>query len=112
MLNQNRRRVFLDLKNPRVQELSRKYNLQPKAVAYIRQAIGSKEYTKETLIRHIGIANYKRHKAIEVHKIDIRLTPERREKLIEYTMINIKFREGVVDFLRQIEQDQLDDILN
>jgi hypothetical protein len=106
-----KRKTPLDTRNPRVQELSQKYNLAPKTVAYLRAALGTGRYGVTSLIEHIHQENDLRWKAIEEHKVNPNLRDDEREKLIEYTQINIRFREGVVDCLQRITMQQLDDIL-
>lgn len=104
-------RVPLDLKNPRVLELSEKYNISVKAVAYIRAAINGGQYTKERLITHIEDSIKVRYDAIEEHKTDPRLTDARRSKLIEYTQNNIDFRNNVIVILNRLTDYELHDIL-
>lgn len=109
MINQ-RRKTPLNTRDPRVQKLSEKYNLAPKTLAYIRAAIGSKRYTKQSLIEHIEFENKGRLEAIEKHKVSETLSFEDKEKLIHYTNINISFRQGVVETLLSLSEEDLLDI--
>lgn len=109
MINQ-KRRTPLNTRDPRVQVLSDKYNLSLKVIAYIRAAIGSKRYTKQTLIEHIQTENKGRLEAIERHKISEMLSFADKEKLIHYTTVNIQFREGVVESLQTLGDEDILDI--
>ena len=111
MINQ-RRRTPLNTLDPRVGVLSGKYNLTPKTVAYIRAAIGSKRYTKESLVEHIEFENKGRLEAVERHKISEQLSQQDKENLVHYTEINIQFREGVVEILSRLSSEELLDICN
>lgn len=111
MYNQ-RQKTPLNTRDPRVLKLSEKYNLTPKTIAYIRAAIGSKRYTRDTLIEHIEFENKGRMQAIDSHYKNKDISAEQREKLIEYTQINIDFRNGVVDVLRNLTQEDIVDICN
>lgn len=111
MYNQ-RQKTPLNTRDPRVLKLSEKYNLTPKTIAYIRAAIGSKRYTRDTLIEHIEFENKGRMQAIDSHYKNKDISAEQREKLIEYTQINIDFRNGVVDVLRNLTHDDIVDICN
>lgn len=110
MINQ-KKKAPLNTKDVRVQELSRKYNLNPRIIAYLRAAIGSGTYTSKSLIEHIGIENNMRWIAIEGYRIHSEFPLEVREKLIEYTMVNINFREDVVVYLNKVSPQEMDDIL-
>lgn len=111
MYNQ-RRKTPLNTRDPRVIKLSEKYNLTPKTVAYIRAAIGSRRYTKQTLIEHIEFENRGRMQAIDSHYKNKQISAEQREKLIEYTQINIDFRQGVVEKLHELTAEDIVDICN
>lgn len=107
----NKRNSSLDIYNPKVILLSKKYHVSPKCIAYIRAAIGSKRYDKNSLIEHIEIENKQRVEAIEHHK-NMVMDERDRSRLIKYTKINIYFRNGVVDFLQDLNDTQLQDVLN
>lgn len=108
--NRNYKELVID--TPRIKELSEKYNLLPKTIAYLRSALGEGKFTKDSLIHHITISNFRRLSAIDEHKVDQRLTDEQREKLIRYTQINIDFRKGIISVLERLSLNELDDILN
>jgi len=110
-MNQNKKRTPLNTRDPRVQELSQQYNIAPKAVAYIRAAIGSGRYNRNTLIEHIEYENKGRFEAIERHKTSTVFTRQQKEDLIKYTEINIKFRNGVAELLETMPDNVLSDLL-
>lgn len=101
----------LNLLDPSVQEISQKYNLAPKVVAYLRAAMIDGHYTKQTLIAHIEFENDRRRQAIEGHKVNPELDEIKRVEIIGYTEINIKFRESIVILLKQIDYNLLANIL-
>jgi len=106
----NKRRP-LDTHSPRVQELSKHYNISAKVIAYIRAAFKD-GYTKNSLIEHIQVENKRREQAIEQHKLDMNIEKEQRDNLIKYTTFNIHFREGVIEVLNRLPEIQLNDILH
>jgi hypothetical protein len=105
-------RRSLNVHKLRVQELSQKYNIAPKVVAYIRAAMNQGRYNKNSLILHIQRENVIRHQAIEEHKVSTRFSEEEKARLIEYTTININFRERVIEILNRLGELQITDILN
>jgi len=108
----NKRRTKpLNLEDPMVQEISKRYNLAPKVVAYLRSAMVEGHYTRQTLIAHIEFDNDRRRKAIEYHKVRTDIPATRKAELIKYTEINIKFREGVLQTLRTCDYSFLSSIL-
>ena len=105
-----RNKTPLNTRDPRVQKLSQQYNLTAKTVAYIRAAIGSKQYTRETLIEHIETENRGRVEAIEKHKVNEQLSFADKERLIHYTELNMQFRNGVVEVLLELNEEDIIDI--
>jgi len=101
----------LDLLDPIVQEISKRYNLAPKVVAYLRAAFLEGHYTRQTLIAHIEFENNRRRLAIEKHLISTVLTEEKKEAVIRYTNINIEFRETIVKILKECNYNLLADVL-
>lgn len=110
--NANRRKYNpLTIDEPRILQLSEKYNMLPKSIAYIRAAIKNGGWSKNALIEHIKNENIRRLQAIEEYKVDNMYSEAQKLDLIRRTSENLIFRRGIMDILTRLTPLELRDLL-